>query len=608
MVANGKADVADWTAGADPFTGFAETNVNTPSILNTYDSSYMTDFFRNPDGMGDQFGDWFVNQPNIKVDGSSFAPLPNFEPTSHNVTTPPITPGGHGAQHPLNHPAHPQHMPMPSHVPEYMQHDGIDGGSFLEENALSAASGLFQMHRVGRQIPSISQPTAQHINGAIAGGNWSSGQVGHQMIGGQGQQGGQDNLQSPLTPSGRQSSNSYHSLPQHLNPLHADSVPRSQHWQPAWLDSQQQAVPGARYPVQPQTNQQFDIYSSAFTSGAMSSTLSAQPRSYSGQRPTEMPFGTDINFTGRHYQPPRGIIPREDEKGSNLNNVPFAGELVARGHSHAHPVTSSPISHPHQRHNLPTYANFVQTQSSPAMMGGLPAPSPLTSSHRHSLPVSEMARGKIESLDPSDDDGDFDEKQPRKRRKSQAQLEDDEEYTPTIHMKTPNPKRAPKAARSGDGADDDSFDNNHTATSSRSKQSKRRKMSAAARASPSSQEYGTPRINESESPEPSSKSASKKKSRAASAASKSNNLTEEEKRQNHIRSEKTRRDLIKWQYDALDELVPGLKSGKSGLSRADVLLEIVGYVENVKLGNEKMEEILASWNAGGGTAPGGDYG
>jgi hypothetical protein len=608
LIANVKADVPDWAAGAASFTGFAESNVNTPAILNTYDSSYMTDFFRNPDGMGDQFGDWLVNQPNIKMDGSGFAHLPNFEPTSHNVTTPPVTPGGHGAQHPLNHTTHAQHMPMASHVPAYMEHDVIDGGSYLEENALSAASGLYQMHRVGRQPTSISQPTAQHINGAIAGGNWSSVEVGHQMMGGEGQQGGQYNLQSPLTPSGRQPSNSYHSLPQQPHPLHADYVPRSQHWQTAWLDSQQQAVPGARYPAQPQSNQQFDIYPSAFTGGAMSSTQSAQQRSYSGQRPTEMPFGTDINFTGRHYHPPRGSIPREDEKGSNLNNVPFAGELAARGHSHAHPVTSSPISHPHQRHNLPTYANFLQTQTSPAIMGGLPATSSLTSSHRGSIPVSDMARGKIESLDPSDDDGDFEEEQPRKRRKSQAQREDDEEYTPTGHMKTPNPKRGPKAARSGDGADDDSSDHNHTATSSRSKPTKRRKMSATGRASPGSQEYGTPRINESESPEPSSKSASKKKSRAASQASKSNNLTEEEKRQNHIRSEKTRRDLIKWQYDALDDLVPGLKSGKSGLSRADVLLEIVGYVENVKLGNEKMEEILASWNAGGGAAPGGDYG
>ena len=582
--------------------------MNTPAILDPYDSTFMTDFFRNPDSIGEHFGDWMVNQPNIKMDGSGLVHLPNFDPSSHNITTPPVTPGGHAAQSHLTHTSHQQHMPMASHVPAYVGHNVIDGrSSYLEENDLSAASGLYHMQRAGRQSTSNSYPTAQHINGAGAGVNWSI-ETGHQMSGGQGPHGRQDNLQSPLTPSRRQPSNSYHSQPQLLNPQHPDYVPRTQQWQTAWPDSQQ-AVPGARYPAHMPSGQPFDLYPDVFAGGVMSSNQSAQPRSYSGQRPTEIPFGTDINFTGRHYQPPRGSILREDEKGANLNNVPFAGELAGHGHPHAHPFTSSPTSHSHQPHNFPAYASFSHTQSSPAMMGGLPVTSPFDNSHRRSLPVSNMAHDRIESPDLSDDDeNEFEDHEPSKRRKSQAQRQEDEEYTPTGHMKTPNPKRGTKAARSGNGVDDESFDNNHTAASSRSKPSKRRKMSPTGRASPGSQEYGTPRVNESESPEPSSKSGSKKKSRAATQASKSNNLTEEEKRQNHIRSEKTRRDLIKWQYDALDELVPGLKSGKSGLSRADVLLEIVGYVENVKLGNEKMEELLASWKAGGGLAPGGGYG
>lgn len=40
-------------------------------------------------------------------------------------------------------------------------------------------------------------------------------------------------------------------------------------------------------------------------------------------------------------------------------------------------------------------------------------------------------------------------------------------------------------------------------------------------------------------------------------------LTEEEKRQNHIKSEKHRRDLIKNQYECLDDLVLGIKTDKS---------------------------------------------
>ena len=70
------------------------------------------------------------------------------------------------------------------------------------------------------------------------------------------------------------------------------------------------------------------------------------------------------------------------------------------------------------------------------------------------------------------------------------------------------------------------------------------------------------------------------------------NLSETEKRQNHIKSEKQRRDLIKAQYEVLDELVPGLKGGKSGLSRADVLDAIAEEVLTNVAGNDAMEELL----------------
>ena len=130
-------------------------------------------------------------------------------------------------------------------------------------------------------------------------------------------------------------------------------------------------------------------------------------------------------------------------------------------------------------------------------------------------------------------------------------------------------------------------------------------MSTSGRSSPGSQEYTTPRGNGSETPEAEAKTSSKKKRGSIQAR---NNLTEEEKRQNHIKSEKVRRDLIKAQYDALDDLVPGLKSGKSGLSRADVLLEIVNFVENVARGNEKAEQILATMSPSSGAGPSGGVG
>ena len=133
-------------------------------------------------------------------------------------------------------------------------------------------------------------------------------------------------------------------------------------------------------------------------------------------------------------------------------------------------------------------------------------------------------------------------------------------YMPNGHMNTPNPKRGPKAARSSDGADDDSFDNNYTATSPWSKPTKCRKMSAppvhlqalkstALRESTNPSRQNNRRCRQArrkaESPAKlpsritSPKKRSKKRSRAASQASrhasKSNSLTEEERRQNHLR-------------------------------------------------------------------------
>jgi hypothetical protein len=168
----------------------------------------------------------------------------------------------------------------------------------------------------------------------------------------------------------------------------------------------------------------------------------------------------------------------------------------------------------------------------------------------------------------------------------------------------PKSRRSSKAVKV-DTSNEDYITTPHTITTSKSRSSKRRKMSTSGRSSPGSQEYTTPRGNESETPEAETKTSSKKKKGQIQAR---NNLTEEEKRQNHIKSEKVRRDLIKAQYDALDDLVPGLKSGKSGLSRADVLLEIVNFVENVAHGNERAEQILATMSPSSGAGPSGGVG
>ncbi|TQS37828.1 hypothetical protein Golomagni_01684 [Golovinomyces magnicellulatus] len=64
------------------------------------------------------------------------------------------------------------------------------------------------------------------------------------------------------------------------------------------------------------------------------------------------------------------------------------------------------------------------------------------------------------------------------------------------------------------------------------------------------------------------------------------NLTEEQKRENHIKSEQKRRTLIREGFEDLNELVPGLQGG--GFSKSAVLAQAADWLENLIRGNESL--------------------
>ena len=70
------------------------------------------------------------------------------------------------------------------------------------------------------------------------------------------------------------------------------------------------------------------------------------------------------------------------------------------------------------------------------------------------------------------------------------------------------------------------------------------------------------------------------------------NLTEDQKRSNHIRSEQKRRNIIKQGYEDLNDLVPNLKTG--GFSKSAVLTETTRFLEEIHHGNNSMEAYLRS--------------
>lgn len=69
------------------------------------------------------------------------------------------------------------------------------------------------------------------------------------------------------------------------------------------------------------------------------------------------------------------------------------------------------------------------------------------------------------------------------------------------------------------------------------------------------------------------------------------NLTEEQKRTNHILSEQKRRNLIRQGFDDLCSLVPGLRGG--GFSKSAMLTQAADWLEDLLHGNELLQSQLA---------------
>lgn len=85
----------------------------------------------------------------------------------------------------------------------------------------------------------------------------------------------------------------------------------------------------------------------------------------------------------------------------------------------------------------------------------------------------------------------------------------------------------------------------------------------------------------------------KRRKSAASSAPKMarENLTEDQKRENHIKSEQKRRTLIKEGFEDLNELVPDLRGG--GFSKSAVLIMAADWLEHLINGNMNLKAQLA---------------
>jgi hypothetical protein len=159
---------------------------------------------------------------------------------------------------------------------------------------------------------------------------------------------------------------------------------------------------------------------------------------------------------------------------------------------------------------------------------------------------------------------------PHQRTKSIGRAKDDEDQD-----SRPRKRRKNKFQEEVDDDDDDS-----PASATNKAGSKKRKSIKKATSN--------------DSPTPSSEQNHKRRKSTATtnAAAKTvrENLTEDQKRENHIKSEQKRRTLIREGFEDLGELVPGLRGG--GFSKSAVLIMAADWLEDLIQGNEVLRRRL----------------
>ncbi|QLI67402.1 uncharacterized protein G6M90_00g050120 [Metarhizium brunneum] len=135
----------------------------------------------------------------------------------------------------------------------------------------------------------------------------------------------------------------------------------------------------------------------------------------------------------------------------------------------------------------------------------------------------------------------------------------------------PRKRRKSKNVR-GTAVDEDGDDDDDDATSSKSGRKRKTKSERSASGS--------------EPPSDTTAGSRRRKSGVNGAKPARENLSEEQKRENHIRSEQKRRTLIKEGFDDLGELVPGLKGG--GFSKSTTLAMAAEWLDELLLGNKAL--------------------
>lgn len=259
------------------------------------------------------------------------------------------------------------------------------------------------------------------------------------------------------------------------------------------------------------------------------------PASRPWPRPQTLAFGSDQHFSHMNFIPPAG----ETEEGATREMLRSLHAFEPTTATNTQPNTqpTSPELTRQPQKNLPQMTTF-QSMGTTQM--------PLTTRHQ----------------DKPDAEEEPEEARPRKRRKSgKVKIEPDIEAHANILSTnvSSKPTSQPRSRKSKD---------HQPAASPTSPQSARQNRRQSSTTS-NTNRPGRPTRE---------------------------NLTEQQKKDNHIRSEKKRRDLITQGFIDLGRLVPELRHG--GLSKSNMLTEAAEFLQGLKRGNDALRRKIADIEEG----------
>jgi hypothetical protein len=294
----------------------------------------------------------------------------------------------------------------------------------------------------------------------------------------------------------------------------------------------------------------------------------AQDQNQTKRRPHIYQYGSDQNFSQQGYQAANYSAP--EEKYNNLLSLPLAGIVRDPSASIAVAQQASAMRDNFQqhRHSVP---NNLQQLSSAALAHQNATFQPVSSNFQRSVNHlhSTHAMENLDQIQPS-----------RKRRRSQSEEEGTLPYglvQNIAHNSINTTRRAPVALKQETAVEH--YQAGYVTppgSSNKIAPARPGTVSATASASPS-----TPAA-------PTFRASSSSKKRRSETKQPRHNLSDSQKRNNHIASEQKRRDAMKTNYEELNVYVPSLRQGTQGLSRSEILQQSGDWLELLKTGNDSI--------------------